>query len=300
MTPRARPLRSRLFVPGNKEDWMRKAPRYGADALILDLEDSVPAEGKADARVLVRRMLEELGAAGQTLFVRVNGLETGLTSDDLEAVTYPYLYAALLPKVQGPEDVAEVDVLLNFFERRAGMEAGATLIDPALETAKGIRDAYQISLASPRVAHVGVGGGKGGDVARSVGFDWTPEGTETLYIRSKVLLDARAAGVPYPLTGAWMDIHDLEGLRAASVQAKRIGYTGTTLIHPSHIPVANEVFTPTKEEIEGWKGLIDAMEARKREGGAAVTYQGNMVDVAHEETARAMLEMARELGVLAS
>ena len=80
MTPRARPLRSRLFVPGNKEDWMRKAPRYGADALILDLEDSVPAEGKADARVLVRRMLEELGAAGQTLFVRVNGLETGLTS----------------------------------------------------------------------------------------------------------------------------------------------------------------------------------------------------------------------------
>ena len=193
-----------------------------------------------------------------------------------------------------------MDVLLNFFERRAGMEAGATLIDPALETAKGIRDAYQISLASPRVAHVGVGGGKGGDVARSVGFDWTPEGTETLYIRSKVLLDARAAGVPYPLTGAWMDIHDLEGLRAASVQAKRIGYTGTTLIHPSHIPVANEVFTPTKEEIEGWKGLIDAMEARKREGGAAVTYQGNMVDVAHEETARAMLEMARELGVLAS
>jgi citrate lyase subunit beta/citryl-CoA lyase len=297
---KAKPLRTELFVPGNKEDWMRKAPRYGADALILDLEDSVPPEEKTEARHLVRRMLEELGAAGQTLIVRVNRLETGLTGDDLEAVTCPHLYCVMLPKVQGPEDVVEVDVLLKFFERRAGMELGKVFIDPALESAQGITKAHDIATASPRVAHMCAGGGKGGDTARSVGYQWTPEGMETLYLRSKALVDSRAAGVPYPLTGGWMDIHDLDGLRRAAQQAKRLGYTGMNLIHPSHVPVVNEVFTPTAEEIAQWQGLIGAMEQRRSQGGAAVTYQGDMVDIAHEETARVMLEVARELGVLQS
>lgn len=295
---RAKPLRSELFVPGNKEEWMRKAPRYGADALILDLEDSVPPEGKAEARLLVKRMLSELGPAGQTLIVRVNRLETGLMGDDLESVTCPHLYAVMLPKVQSPEEVAEVDVLLKFFERRSGMAEGKVFIDPALETAPGIRRAYEIATASSRVAHMGASGGKGGDTARSIGFQWTPGGMETLFLRSKVLLDSRAAGVPYPVTGGWMDIHDLDGLRAAAQQAKSLGYTGMHLIHPSHVPVVNEVFTPTREEIAQWQGLVEAMEHRRGQGGAAVTYQGDMVDIAHEETARTMLEMARELGVL--
>ena len=194
--------------------------------------------------------------------------------------------------------MVEVDILLKLFERRAGVEVGKTFIDPALETARGIREAYQIAAASPRVAHMGASGGKGGDTARSVGFEWTPEGIETLFLRSKVLVDCRAAGVPYPLSGGWFDIRNLGGLRSAARQAKQLGYTGMQLIHPSHVAVVNEVFTPTKEEIAQWQGLIQAMEDRKGQGGAAVTYQGNMVDIAHEETARAMLEMARELGVL--
>ena len=294
---KAKPLRSVLFVPGNKEDWMRKAPGYGADALILDLEDSVPDEGKAEARGLVRKMLEELGAQGRTLFVRVNRLETGLTGDDLEAITCPHLYGVILPKVQGPEDVVEVDVLLKFFERRAGMEIGKTFIDPHLETAQGIRRSYEIATASDRVAHMGASGGKGGDTARAIGFQWTLEGTETLFLRSKVLVDSRAAGVPYPLSGGWMDLRNLDGLRDAARQAKQLGYTGMNLIHPYHVPIVNEVFTPSREEIEQWQGLIKAMEDRRTEGSAAVDYQGDMVDVAHEETARAMLEMARELGI---
>ena len=173
---KAKPLRSELFVPGNKEDWMRKAPRYGADALILDLEDSVPPEEKVATRAVVRKMLDELGPTGQTLIVRVNRLETGLTGEDLEAITCPNLYAVMLPKVQGPEDVVEVDVLLRYFERRAGMEVGKIFIDPALETAEGVRRAYEIATASPRVAHLGASGGKGGDTARSIGFQWTPQG----------------------------------------------------------------------------------------------------------------------------
>ena len=94
-----------------------------------------------------------------------------------------------------------------------------------------------------------------------------------------------------------MDIHDLDGLRASAEQAKRLGYTGMHLIHPSHVPVVNEVFTPTKEEVKHWRGLVKAMEQRRALGGAAVTYDGDMVDIAHEETARSMLAMAREMGV---
>jgi citrate lyase subunit beta/citryl-CoA lyase len=279
---------------------MRKAPRYGADALILDLEDSVPENGKAAARTLVRSMLEELGAAGQTLFVRVNRLETGLTGEDLEAVTCRYLYGVILPKVQAPEDVVEVDVLLKFFERKAGMALGSVCLDPSLETAQGIRRAYEIATAAERVAHMGGSGGKGGDTARAIGFQWTPEGLETLFLKSKVLVDARSAGVQYPLSGGWMDIHNLDGLRALALQLKQLGYTGMHLIHPSHVPVVNDVFTPSQEEIAHWQGLIKAMEARRQEGSAAVTYAGDMVDVAHEETARAMLAMVREWGILAA
>ncbi len=295
---KAKPLRSVMYVPGNKEDWMRKAPRYGADALILDLEDSVPEAGKAEARGLVRRMLEELGAGGQTLFVRVNRLETGLTAFDLEAVTCPALYGVILPKVQGADEVVEVDVLLKFFERKAGMEIGTVCLDPALETAQGIRHAYAIATAADRVAHMGGSGGKGGDTARSIGFQWTHEGLETLFLKSKVLVDTRAAGVQYPLSGGWMDIHNLDGLRALAVQLKQLGYTGMHLIHPSHVPVVNEVFTPSKEEIAHWQGLIEAMAERRKVGSAAVTYAGDMVDVAHEETARAMLEMVKEWGIV--
>ena len=297
---KGKPLRSVMFVPGNKEDWMRKAPQYGADALILDLEDSVPDAGKAEARALVRKMAEELGSAGQTLFVRVNRLETGLTGLDLEAVTCPQIYGILLPKVQEPKDVVEVDILLKFFEQKAGMEIGSICIDPSLETAQGIRSAYEIATASDRVAHMGGSGGKGGDTARSVGFQWTLEGAETLFIKSKVLVDSRSAGIQYPLSGGWMDIHNLDGLRTLATQLKQLGYTGMHLIHPSHVPVVNEVFTPSREEIAHWQGLLEAMESRRKEGSAAVTYAGDMVDVAHEETARAMLAMIKEWGILES
>ena len=295
---KAKPLRSVMYVPGNKEDWMRKAPRFGADCLILDLEDSVPDDEKASARTLVRKMLEELGAAGHTLFVRVNRLETGLTGLDLEAVACPSLYGVILPKVQAPEDIVEVDVLLKFFEQKIGMEVGSICIDPSLETAEGIRHAYEIATASDRVAHMGGSGGKGGDTARSVGFQWTPEGLETLFLKSKVLVDARAAGVGYPLSGGWMDIHNLDGLRALATQLKQLGYTGMHLIHPSHVPVVNDIFTPTAEEIAHWQGLIQAMDDGRKAGTAAVTYDGDMVDVAHEETARTMLKMVEEWGIL--
>lgn len=297
MYSKAKPIRSALYVPGNKEDWIRKAPQYGSDALILDLEDSVPDAEKADARIIVKKMLEELGGGRQSLFVRVNRLETGMTGDDLEAVMSNNLYGILLPKVESPRDIIEIDTLLKLFERRAGVQEGNTLVDPGLETAQAIRQSYDIATASSRITHMGGSGGKGGDTARSIGFQWTPQGMETLFLKSKVLIDSRSAGVAYPMSGGWFDIHDLEGLEKLATQLKQIGYTGMSLIHPYHVPVVNKVFTPSKEEIEHYKGLIEAMDTMRQEGGAAVTYNGDMVDVAHEETAKAMIKMVEEWGI---
>ena len=139
----------------------------GADALILDLEDSVPPENKPEARAPGPQNAARVGRGGSdTGGSSKPAGRPGLTGEDLEAVTGPHLYCVMLPKVESPADVVEVDNLLKHFERREGMEVGRIFIDPALETAQGIRQSYEIATASPRVAHMGASGGKGGDTAR--------------------------------------------------------------------------------------------------------------------------------------
>ncbi|MGO9267908.1 MAG: HpcH/HpaI aldolase/citrate lyase family protein [Candidatus Binataceae bacterium] len=296
---RAKPVRSALFVPGNREDRIQKAPRFGADALILDLEDAVALPDKPRARPVVRKMVEELGRAGQTMMVRVNDFETGLTWADLDAVVCKELYCVMLPKVTGPEDVKRADTIIEFLERKHGIETGTVLIYPVLETAQGMRQAYEVGIASPRVVHMGGLTGKDGDIARAIGFQWTAEGHEAFYYISKVLLDARAANVPYPMGGrGWWDIQDLDGLRKEAVLTKNFGHMGMLLIHPSHVAIVNEVFTPTKEEIAHWKELIAAVEQCEREGSSVVTFNGMMVDTAHLKVARDMLKWASELGAV--
>ena len=293
----AKPLRTMLYVPANKEEWMRKAPQYGADAIILDLEDSVSLEHKPLAREIVSRVVPELASSGVAVVVRVNDLRTGMTGDDVSIAVNKGLYGSSLPMTTGPEDVRELDRLISRQEDLKNILSHRVLIDPGLETATAIRSAYQIGLASDRVAHMGVGGGRGGDVARALGFRWTPEGTETLFIRSKVLLDSRAAGVPYPVTGLWQDIADKEGLKKFAIHSRNLGYTGMAVIHPSHVSIVNEIFSPTVEEISEWVGIIEAMNHARSSGRAAVSYNGSMVDIAHEKTAKEMLQLARELGL---
>jgi citrate lyase subunit beta/citryl-CoA lyase len=295
---RPRPIRSALFVPGNREDRMLKAPKYGADALIFDLEDAVAQDDKKAARHSVRVALEQLKDAQPALFVRINALDSGLADEDLEAIVVPSLYAVMVPKVSEPEEIREIEVLLKFFEKRRGLEHGRILIDPLLETAQGLRQAYEVATASARIAHMGAITGKNGDIARAVGFGWTDEGHEALYILSKVLLDARAAGVPFPLGGrGWWEIGGLEGLRAEAQRTKQLGYTGMLVIHPSHVPIVNQVFSPGAEEIAYWKGLLEAVEQSRHTGSAVATYQGMMVDEAHVKRAQQMLKWAKELGV---
>ena len=288
-----KPYRSALFVPGNRAAWMEKAIGYGADCLILDLEDSVPDQEKVAARPLVRAAIVSLKARGQAVNVRINGFATGLTFDDLEGVLCPELDGVALPKVETVADMRELDALLTHLEKRMGIPPGTIETPLGCETAAAMRNTYEIATSCPRVKRVTLAAGPGGDAARAIGYLWSKEGTETLYLRSKAVLDCRAAGIQYPTVSSWWNIKDLEGLEKDARWNRQLGFRGQTVMHPSHVPIVNRVFTPSAEEIAYFEGLIQAMEDARKRGIAAVTYKGDMVDEAMVKTAREMLALAR-------
>ena len=289
--------RSTLYVPGNRSAWMEKAVNYGADCLILDLEDSVPAQEKATARPLVKAGIKALKARGQAVDVRINSFSSGLTLDDLEGVLCPELDGIRLPKVETAADMKELDALLIHLEKRMGIPVGAIETPLGCETAKGMRNIYEIATSCPRVKRVTLAAGAGGDAARAIGYIWSKEGMETLFLRSKAVLDCRAAGIQYPTISSWWNIKDLEGLERDANWNRRLGFRGQTVMHPSHVPIVNKVFTPSAEEIAFYQGLIQAMEEAEKKGIAAVTYKGDMVDEAMVKTAREILEFAKSIGL---
>ncbi|MDQ1032876.1 citrate lyase subunit beta/citryl-CoA lyase [Streptomyces umbrinus] len=289
------PLRSLLFVPGTRTDWLPKARVAGADAAVLDLEDAVPAADKLAARAQVADTLARAAAPPEqtgrmALFVRVNPLDDWAGAEELRAVVRPGLAGIVLPKVRSSQNVRLADQLLGWCEQEQGMPPGRVALVPLLETARGLREAYDIARAASRIAYLGALTAPGGDVERAVGYRWSPEGTETMALRSRVLLDARAAGVPCPVSGLWTRVGDLPGLRAFAEQNRSLGYEGMMAIHPSHVPVINEVFSPGSAELARCAELITAVEAAQREGTGAVTFRGEMVDEAMARTARLVLE----------
>jgi citrate lyase subunit beta/citryl-CoA lyase len=288
------PYRSILFVPGHKPQWLDKALASGADCVVLDLEDSVPADLKAGARATVAESIRAVRARDPRvgLFVRVNPLDTRLTGADLEAVVVPGLTGVFAPKIGTATDVLRYDALLDHFEARNGVE-GLEYIVP-VEMIGAIQNAREIATASPRVGAMIGPTAEHADIARAVGYRWTPEGEETLYLRSRVLLACREAGI-HPLTGLWERLDDLVGLKTFAEKGRQLGFRGMIAIHPGHVPVVNEAFTPTADEVEFHEGLLAAYEAAAAAGSGAVRYRGVHIDKAHVDTARDWLAHARSL-----
>lgn len=288
-----KPYRSMLYVPGNRAAWMEKAAGYGADCLILDLEDSVPDWEKVVARPLVKAAIAALKAKGQAVTVRINPFVTGLTLDDLEGIMCPELAAVTVPKVETVDDMRELDVLLTHLERRMGIAPGTIETPLNCETAKGMRNVYDIATSCRRVTRVSLAAGPGGDAARAIGYQWSKEGMETLFIRSRTVLECRAAGIQYPTISSWWNIKDVEGLERDARWNRQLGFRGQTVMHPSHVPIVNRVFTPSPDEIAYYEGLIQAMDEARKSGIAAVTYKGDMVDEAMVKTAQEIIALSR-------
>jgi len=194
-----RSVQAALFAPGNKKRMLDKALESGADAVIFDLEDSVPIAAKGEARALVAQAIAGVaaGAVGPrpAIWVRVNNAATGLLADDLAAVVRPGLDAVLLPKVESREEVQAVAAVLDRQESATGMKAGAVEIVLQIESALGVYACFDLIKASPRVASITIGTARDGDLQTDLGCSWSIDGPELLYARSKVLLDARAAGI---------------------------------------------------------------------------------------------------------
>ncbi len=289
-----RPIRSFLFVPGHRESWIDRVAGHGADAVILDLEDSVPADHKPAARALVARKIAGLAAAGQRVYVRINRSPALYDFDDILAVTRAGLEGLVLSKPGGPEDIQIAAALVSEAEMRAGLPLGRIALTPTLETARSMQLAYEIAL-NPRVNAICGASAKNGDSARALGIEWSPEGRETLYMWQRTVMAARAAG-KMPLGGLWQDVHDLAGLESYARRNRAHGFMGEMILHPSNVAVVNRAYTPTPEEIRYFKGMIETYEKAAAQGIGAVIYDGDHIDLAHVQTARAVVALAEGAG----
>jgi citrate lyase subunit beta/citryl-CoA lyase len=262
-------VRSWLFTPGHSERMLARAFDAGADAVLLDLEDAVPPDLKARARDQVAELLGSHPEA----WVRINGPHTELAVADLAAVS-GRCAGIRIPKVESTADVEWVA------ERTAG-----TVLTCSVESALGVVNAFEIA-SSARTRDLTFGNV---DMALDLGIAGGWE--ETLYARSALVVASRAAGKPPPIDGVHVQLDDPEGLRTAAEAARRLGFFGKSAIHPSQVPIINEVFQPTDEEVR-WATRV--LEAFERSGGAATRLEdGGFVDIPVAERARRILESVR-------
>ncbi len=304
----AKPLRSLLFTPGDQEARIAENAKSGADALFLDLEEPrtpCPESVRVRARGLVRELLDDAPTSpGDPVYwVRVQPVASGMILRDLQAVMGPNLAGILLPKITGAADVHAADAILGCVETDLGIPMGRTMLYPILENASAIRNAYEIAMASGRVAYMGGAVSRFGDIAGEVGFRWTRTGTETLFIREKVLIDARAAGIRYPISGMWGGANDdADGLQSWLTELRDIGYFGMMLGNKDHVDTVNAAFTPTSDEVAYWRDL-DRLATEAERSNEQVIYgdasqgEGHEIHIAHVATARKLLTWAKELGV---
>ena len=274
---------------------MAKALQSGADAVILDLEDSVPVAAKADARSLVAKAIDgAANAAGPSIFVRTNGAVTGLLADDLGAVMRPGLDAVMLPKVESVEQVQTLTGALDHLEVAAGMKPRTVAIILQVESALGVYRCFDLIKSSSRVAGTCFGSARDGDLQTDLGCSWSPEGTELLYARSKVLLDTRAAGHDvYPLDGVFADLNDEAGLVEDSRLSARLGFVGRTVIHPKQIDPVRRAYAVSAADVAYYQKVVLEFEALESSGAAAITVDGRLVDYAMYERAKRVLALAK-------
>jgi citrate lyase subunit beta/citryl-CoA lyase len=303
----SRPLRTVLFCAGDRIQDIETGLASGADAIVVDLEEPrtpFPEQERDRARRSVRVLLDQPHQADEPLiFARVQPPATGQTLKDLRAVMGMRLAGVLVPKVEGPADIHAIDALLGCMEVDLDLVAGSTMVYPILETAQALRLAYDIAMASSRVSYMGGAISRFGDIHQAVGYRWTAEGQETLFLRSKVLIDARAAGIRYPISGMWGgDRDDESGLEAWCTQLRNLGYYGMMIGDPVHIPLVHAAFSPTGAEIAYWQELVRLAEEAERTGqravhGSANQGEGHVVHIAHVGSALMNLEWARGLGL---
>ena len=284
MERKKRPLIT-LYTPGNRPDLIEKAARFEPDGIVIDFEDAVPLHLKAETRENVSKLLPSLNMLA---LVRVNS-EPQFLEDDLKAVVSPYIYGIGLPMAESVEQVQNADRIITGLERERGLEPDSVKLLLLIETAKGVAKCFDVCSAAKRVESVILGSAEDGDLQRDLHCAFSVDGPEMNYSRSRVLVEARAAGLPYVLDGAWSGIQDIEGLKAECTISKRIGNDGRTLIYPKHLPIAREIYEASAKDIAYYTELLQAFEDAEKQGLAAISFKGKLVDYAMYKKAKSFL-----------
>jgi citrate lyase subunit beta / citryl-CoA lyase len=285
--------RTLLFAPGSRPDLLAKAQLGAADAMIFDLEDSVPVNAKEEARSNIASVLA-LGLA-KPMFLRISNPRAGDFMADLNllatAGSLLNVTGVVLPKADDAADVQAVSNALSDIEAKQSLLADSLMILPLLETCLGLRNAFDIARSSPRVRGMALASAEQGDFMVDLGGRWTPRSLALMYPRSKLVVDARAAGVQWLVDGVFMNLKDTQMLIEECLIARELGYVGKMAIHPTQVEVMHEVFSPTAAEIDYARGLIAAFAEGVARGVGAVKYEGMMVDYANVRLAERTLAL---------
>lgn len=291
-----RPARSYLYVPADRPDRLGRAHTRGADALIVDFEDSVPPAAKSAARENFTDWLRNSsGLAGAEracpVWVRVNqaGSDGLPPLDDLAAAVHPAVKGILVPKCESLEELQRLDVALLRLERMCGIPDGSMAIAALIETAAGLQ-AVQAIARAPRVARLQIGEA---DLRASLRMTPGPDNAEMLPLRLSIVVASAAAGIAPPVGPVHIRIDDLGDLRRSTDSLRRLGFFGRAAVHPAQIPVIHDVFTPSSEETQAAADVLRRMDAaRLAGGGVARAADGGLVDAAVARSARIVVEVA--------
>jgi citrate lyase subunit beta/citryl-CoA lyase len=283
--------RSRLYLPGSEPKYYINASLHAPDAVILDLEDSVYRGEKDAARILVRNTLRAVDFGSSERMVRINQLPLGL--EDLAEVVGESPDLILIPKVEEPEQVREVDRMIAEIKERNGIIRPIWIM-PIIESALGIENAFDVATASENVAALTIGLE---DYTADLGVVKTTEGRESQYARSRVVNAARAAGVQ-AIDSVFSDVADLDGLRGWAEASRAAGFEGLGCIHPGQICVVHEAFQPSAIEIERARKVVAAFEEAQNKGLAVVSLGSKMIDPPVVQRALKLVERAKAMGVI--
>jgi citrate lyase subunit beta/citryl-CoA lyase len=281
-------FRSLLFIPANNWRLIESAKRVlDADAIILDMEDAVPIDNKETACWFVKDAVKELKDVGHTIVVRVNSIASGLAKDDLKFAVQEGVDAIMLPKTESKEDVVVLERMLEEEEKQKSLNPIAII--PLIESARGVLNAYEIASASKRVIAIAFGAA---DYLRDLGrsyFTLSPDEHELLFPRAQLAIAARSAGI-YAIDTPYLGLLiDLKGVQKEAEIALKLGFKGKMCIHPSHVKIINEVFTPSEKEIELARKIVNAYEEAVKRGLGATSVEGRMIDKATYDQAKALL-----------
>ena len=289
--------RTLLFAPGSRPELLAKAQLGDADAMIFDLEDSVPLNAKDEARKNIADAL----AAGlkKPMFLRISNPRAGDFMADLQvlanASSLLNVDGIVLPKADDADDIQAVAKALKDVESKHNMQEGTLSILPLIETCLGLRNGFDIAKASTRVIGMALASAEQGDFMVDLGGRWTPRSLALAYPRSKLVVDARAAGVQWLVDGVFMNLKDTDMLREECLIARELGFVGKMAIHPTQVDVMHTVFSPSELEVAYARGLIAAFRDGEARGVGAVKYEGMMVDYANVRLAERTLALAGAL-----